>query len=441
MVRGSADPQAERRRARFALRDILAQIATNPRNRGCGRYPLADGRVQVRRNPTEAGGWCAHFAKVQLCGSIWTCPVCGPRIRQARAVDVDLAASWFLTHRGPATVYLLTLTLPHDFGEELETVLRATRRAFSELVAGRAWQSDKATFGLDHYVRAHDVTVGANGWHPHLHILLFGNRSLEAAELAQLRARIFERWVRSIAKLGRDLPTWAHGVQLEAARSREDVARYVCQVITGAPDRPASVAMEMTRGDLKRARHLGQRTPWQVLEDYGRDRNPRDLSLWRQWETATAGVHSIRWSKGLRALVGLGVELTDEQLVAIDVGGEIVWEFRPDRWRAIMFRPGIHAGILSAAEQGGTIGVKLYLEELGRTMKVDRVEAIEYRLRCRIPRAPRVVTATASSAPLTARVAPLEVTTPGADVDPKATRGPSPELGRASCRERVFRTV
>jgi hypothetical protein len=78
---------------------------------------------------------------------------------------------------------LLTLTLPHDFGQPLTELLDTVRQSFSILVSGRRWQEDKTRFGLMHWVRAHDVTVGPNGWHPHLHIVLLGSRRLSSREL------------------------------------------------------------------------------------------------------------------------------------------------------------------------------------------------------------------------------------------------------------------
>lgn len=377
-VREATDPQAQRRRARFALRDTLAQIATNQRHVSCGRYPFGDGRVQVRRNFRDNGKAVAHFAKLQLCGCVWTCPVCGPRVRQVRADDINTALHRWYDDHGKGSVLFLTLTLPHDFGEDLTAVLGSTRRAFSQLVAGRAWQQDKAKYGLEHYIRAHDVTVGANGWHPHLHILLLARKGCTPAELEALRRRLFTRWCKAVGTLERRLPTWEHGLRLEHATSPKDLAFYLSQVVTDS-ERLARPDLELARGDLKSSAHRGQRTPWQVLADYGARPNPGDLALWREWEKATRGVHSIRWSKGLRAAVGLGAELTDEQITMMEIGGELVWTFTPDAWRQLRYRRGVQADILEAAEAGGTLGVARYLKHVDQRNTLDNYEAAAYR--------------------------------------------------------------
>lgn len=377
---------------------------------------LGDGGVEVKRLALDSGRHVAHFAKLQLCGCVWTCPVCGPRIRQLRADDVNTALhKWYAAH-GPRSILFLTLTLPHDFGEKLGTVLDVVRGAFSSLVAGYAWQKDKAEYGLSHYVRAHDVTFGKNGPHPHLHILLFADRPLSAEKILTLRRRLFERWSKAVASYDRRAPTYEHGVVLEAARSIKDLAFYLAQVsqtdelpLFGAraprprktPDpmqqeflnissgkimyppartepelvRLARPDLELARGDLKQSRHHGHRTPWQVLADFEADNNGTDLALWHEWEAGTKGVHSIRWSKGLRAAVGMGAELTDEQLVCLEVGGEVVYTFHPEKWKSLMYRRNVKAAILEAAESGGALGVRRYLNQLDRIDQVDKANA------------------------------------------------------------------
>jgi len=280
---------------------------------------------------------------------------------------------------------MLTLTLPHDAGERLADVLASTRRAFSSLVSGRAWKQDKETFGIRHYIRAHDVTVGANGWHPHLHLLLFADRGLEAWQLAALRRRIFDRWSTSVTSLCRRAPTLEHGVVIEAARSREEAAHYICQVVTGSDETPNTMAYELTRGDLKMSRHNGQRTPWQVLDDYGTGGANRDRLLWLEYEAATRRVNAIRWSNGLRAAVQLDeVEVTDEQIVLDEVGGDVVYTFAEIEWQRIRDARGLHgltvrSELLTAAELGGTAWVVAYLERLRDAMALDNVEQARYR--------------------------------------------------------------
>jgi hypothetical protein len=313
----------------------------------------------------------AFFTGLQSCGLIWACPVCGPKIRQQRAEHIDQALQRWMDLNGPRTVAMLTLTLPHYNGERLRTVLGAVRSAFGSLVSGRAWQDDKKTYGLAHYIRSHDVTHGANGWHPHLHIILLADRPITEAEVPALRARLWRRWHRAIARLDRSTPSLEHGIDLELARSYTRVAQYACQV--AGETTGSSLAMETARGDLKRSRHGGHRTPWQIAEDGVIDPNPTDAKLWREWELTMRGVQAIRWSRGLRARLMLQeAEPTDEELAAIERAGVVIGTVPEMIWRLIARRPRWRGFLRRAVELQGERG-------LARALALARRSLTSYR--------------------------------------------------------------
>lgn len=306
----------------------------------------------------------AHFAHIMLCGRVWLCPVCGPRIRQERAVELDYACSRWIEQHGVGSVMLLTLTMPHDHGESLADLIKTIGESFTSLVSGRAWQDDKRDFGVAHWVRAHDITYGKHGWHPHFHIVILARAPLDPILLVSLEDRLHARWVRVVSNRGCRPPSRQHGITLEQARNRVDAARYVCQVVTGDQDQPSSVAFEVARGDLKTSTHAGHRTPWQVLNDFADTGSATDLRLWHEWERATMGVQAIRWSSGLRKEVGLGKEETDEEIVEAVVGGEVVYTFTMPEWRLLCLTSGGRAKALRLAEDGGALAVRQFMAEL-----------------------------------------------------------------------------
>ena len=308
----------------------------------------------------------AHFSGVMLCGKVWVCPVCGPRIRQRRATDLDQACATWIYNHGPGSVMLLTLTLPHQFGQPLEDLLGTVRAAFKSLLSGRAWMDDKRRFGLAHWVRAHDITVGPNGWHPHIHMLLFGERAPDEMELSELEERLYYRWMSAVTGQGHAPPSREHGIRLERARKRADLARYVSQVISGTEDRPTSVAFEVIRGDLKTSSNHGHRTPWQILSDIGLTGSDADIRLWHEYEKATKRVHAIRWSNGLRKAVGIATEETDEEIVAEEVGGETVYQFKDYEWFRVCRTPGAQGEVLRMAEEEDASSVKPFIATLGK---------------------------------------------------------------------------
>lgn len=386
-----AEKRKLRRRSRFALRETLGAISTLPRVAACGRCRVSKQDQPTVRVQGDDGGRIAHFTGVQLCGAVHTCPVCSPRIRQARADDIDAAAQTWLEEHGAGSLMLLSLTLPHDYGEPLADLLRTVRGAFGAMISGKSWQADKGRFHLAFYIVAHDTTVGVNGWHPHLHVLLFGRAKLSDDDVTALEDRLYDRWARAVARRGHRRPSRANGITLERARTRKDVARYVAQVVAGDDDDAKSkpVALEMARGDLKTSRMLGHRTPWQVLAEIGERRaidgewapaddaaDDRDVTLWREWEKATKGVPAIRWARGLRAAVGMaGAEKTDAEIVAEEVGGVDVFQFPDDdSWRAVSMSRGGRALVLAAAERGGVIAARAAVLTILERWRVRRRE-------------------------------------------------------------------
>lgn len=377
-------------------------MTTIDRVRFCGQH-----RITTGANPSvRLNGGVGHFAGVQLCGSIHNCPVCSPRIRQQRAVEIDAAAATWIAAGG--SVMLLTLTMPHDYGDKLSDVLGTVRDSFGAMVSGRAWQADKAGFGIQHYIVAHDATVGPSGWHPHLHTLLFGDAPLDDAAVLALGDRLHGRWSNAVTKRGYRAPSRLHGVQLEHARNRSDVAAYISQVVAGdALDdkKTVPVALEMARGDLKTSRHAGHRTHWQLLADLTTRRasagewtladdraDSRDVRLWREWERATKGLRAMRWSKGLRRAVGLDDEKTDEEIVAEEIGGAEIFRFVDvDSWKAVSSTPGARTAVLRAAESGGAREVSWVVDETLRAWRARRLLRLRPPAeRPRGPRAPRI---------------------------------------------------
>lgn len=400
-----------KRDSRWLLQEAVRRVSHLARVCGCRRRRIPNDEPSIRRKDGKA-----HYAGVQLCGSIWACPLCGGKIRQRRAEEINTALvrfrderiHWGVGREAPAcpidakdqattgTVYLLSLTLPHDFGEALGDLLPIISAAFSALVSGRRWWDDCERFAIVGYIRAHDSTSGANGWHPHFHVILLVSQALDASQLQQLRRRLYSRWVRAIIgrrpRLGRRgeayeqsrrIPSFRHGVHIEEARTIEEVARYASEVAGDVPEIRKTVVvgekklgLELTRQDLKRGTETS-RTPWEILraialapttcdDDGVVTTGPdvaRDIRLWREWERETHGKQAIRWSKGLKRVFGVD-DLSDEEIAAEEVGGDVVHQFDAVEWWAVCGNDGAAARLLVLAETQGAEAVRAHLTAL-----------------------------------------------------------------------------
>lgn len=189
--------------------------------------------------------------------------------------------------------YLLTCTTPHDLGDHLKPMRRHVAKAWQFVVSGAPWKRIQQRYGLE-FVRAHELTHGRNGWHPHLHVLLLSARPLTAAAQAELEAFVLRRWQRAIQKPDREtgrayrIPLAGVGVKLTSCGRRDD---YIAKL---------GLADELVQGAAKRG-HEAHRTPFQILRDiWQRDFTVQgDIDLWVEYATEMPGCRQLTRSKGL----------------------------------------------------------------------------------------------------------------------------------------------
>jgi hypothetical protein len=138
-----------------------------------GRAAAANAETVAFRLAGEAGARRASVVGVQSCGSTWACPVCAEKIQARRHDEVRQALE--VAERMGWVVGFLTFTVRHKRSHSLSAVWAgvgdAWRRATSG--AGPAWVADQDRYGVRGYLRLTEVTLGENGWHVHVHALVF----------------------------------------------------------------------------------------------------------------------------------------------------------------------------------------------------------------------------------------------------------------------------
>lgn len=346
-----ADVRVTRRHVRFAQREVLWETTRLDRVRKCGRVPI-DQAVTITDN---AG--VAHYSGLATCGSIWACPVCSAKIRNARALEVSTgAANW---DRAGGSVYMATFTMPHDFGMRLKPLLKTVADSFRAVISGRPWTRLRDELGIVGNVRSVEVTHGANGWHPHLHVLFFINHDITAQQLASLTTYLRAKWAACIIGAGYRVPHEHHGVDVTRCASAYDAGLYVAKTQDGR-----SVGNEVARGDLKQARK-GGRTPFEILDDFRWTGDAADLALWHEYERDTKGHQAISFSKNLRTLLELADEKSDEEVAAAEVGGDALAVITIPQWKRVIQVPGLSGYLLDCAERGGLQAVNAALAAHG----------------------------------------------------------------------------
>lgn len=262
-----------------------------------------------------------HYGNLMVCGSVWTCPVCAAKIterrRQELAALVDEAIG-----RGNS-VAMLTLTVPHHYGDDLSVVLDRLSRAKRLMQNRKVWKRLVSWYGILGDVRTLEVTYGKNGWHPHFHCLLFFDKQkLSVRDKFNLRRDILSAW--QSACLSCDLPKPnGHGCTLQVCN--RSVYEYV---------QKWGVDREMTKGHVGKSA-VGGRTPFQLLQAY-LDGDKIAGSIFREFAEKFKGRRQLVYSKGLRSLFNI-VDLSDEELATSDEEDATIFMMIPlDVWRSVL---------------------------------------------------------------------------------------------------------
>lgn len=433
----------ERRAARMALR---ADVADMLRVLGgfedhallrCGLVPVSAGGVQLRLTNGRAG-----FAGLATCGS-HACPVCAAKIAAHRAAEVGKVLAWGRAER--MTLAMVTLTVRHTAADPLAKVWDGITAGWEQVTAGSQWGSeseaafadrladwrargaahdageidpgtgkrqrapkgwkqgkeptrrvgDRERYGVEGWLKAVEVTHGANGWHVHVHAVMLldyrqGETPLHAAARAHaLGGRMHRRWQAGVESVGMESWRDAGGLDVTVSdRAEQRLADYLTKSADSPEHVRASVAkkgkalaMEATLGHHKVSRSAKGRTPFQIAADAAADLpelrsagvlSP-DLELWAEFVQTSHGRHWISWSEGLRDRAALGEEKDDADVAAEEMGtaADAVLMLDTETWWAVAPRA---ASLLDATETHGPEGAFAWLRARGLRFTVPEAD-------------------------------------------------------------------
>lgn len=336
------------------------------------RRPLGT-TVGIRLNAQGVG-----VAGVMRCSKTM-CPTCGPRIAVERRRDIERAVDAWRAKGG--TVLFMTFTLRHSRANTLDQLVRARSGAWRAATGGRGWLRDRRRYRVAHTIRAMEEKWSIeHGWHAHVHVLVFLDSAAgsPAASLAvkELLPAMFTRWSASAVKAGLRAPLLkgqeAHEVTGEEAA--DAMGKYFAkQAAETSDDTAQDMAWEMSNPNGK-----GRGTSFTPGELLGLAAGGDDTCgmLWAEYERAMKGVNVITWSRGLRDLLELGEELTDEAAAEAEAGTEedTVISVTSRSWLRLSMIAGARFELLRlVAEYGPEAGLD-YLAGLGLVAVAGRHE-------------------------------------------------------------------
>ena len=246
-------------------------------------------------------GWCG----IEHCNSLWACPLCSARIREGRRREIlegfeqAQALGW--------SAFFVTFTVPHSITTPLTQSLGALRSAYARM---RRYSSLRDFWSsVEGVIKATEVQVGSNGFHPHLHCIFFTKK--DSFDEAALKSA----WAKAVVKEGLARPSDRVGVVVKEATTA-NLSWYLTKI------QESKLSLEMTRSDLKQGRV--SKAEWHAAPFDLLDTSvslPISMAqrqrLWVDYVRATKGVSAIRWSKGLKERL-LVAEVSDDDLGALD---------------------------------------------------------------------------------------------------------------------------
>ena len=244
----------DRARRRKLLRNQAGALLPGERVGKCGRQLSksyeADAIHYAAIKRRSSG---AFWSGVVTCGSLWGCQECAARISADRQDEVSRLVMQHQAAGGTAA--MLTLTIGHNSFDACRVLRGDVSNMWSKVIAGAPWKRAKAKAGVVGFIRALEVTHGGNGWHPHLHILMFFEGG-DKTKIAEFMEWIVDRWMARADVAERKCSRLAQ--QWDIATTPKEAGDYVTK--WGA-------SWELTHAHLKEAKP-GGRSPFQILDDY-----------------------------------------------------------------------------------------------------------------------------------------------------------------------------
>lgn len=137
--------------------------------------------VDVHHTTRQDGTTRARYGNVITCGSVWACPICSARIAAKRATETEQALKAHREQGG--RLMFVTLTHQHDRAGKLVDQLKKQGEALLMMQRDRQYRELCDNAGVLGMVRGLEFTHSdGNGWHAHLHFLVFLAGNEEQAE-------------------------------------------------------------------------------------------------------------------------------------------------------------------------------------------------------------------------------------------------------------------
>jgi hypothetical protein len=202
-----------------------------------------------------------------------------------------------------------------------------------------------------------------------MHLLVFHDAQL-GDRVHRMTYEFKQRWSHVVAKSGR-YASHDHGCDVRF--TNEHIADYVAKF---GREPKWTESHELTKAPAKKGR-AGGRTPTQLLADYAAGDKEAGL-LWRVYALLFTGKKQLVWSRGLRELLGLNEEKSDEEVATEQSGiALLLAHLENEQWRAVVGNDA-RGELQAVADSGDVHQVVNFLAGLGIELAGWQVPALAY---------------------------------------------------------------
>jgi len=330
----------------------------------CSRFRTGSTAQIVKSKTTNK----AFFAGLMSCANSRTCPICSAKISERKANEMRTAFN--IGRAEKLSISLLTLTAPHHSGDKIDELVPKISLALQHFWRGKASDSFKKHYGVIGNIRSFEIRHGANGWHPHFHIIIFSKNDLPMTnrddkgriekEQSDAWNDLLSRWQKCCVRAGLSAPN-KYGMDVQnGAHAGEYISKFGSddEILKTKSGKTVSwdMADEMTKGNTKTGRK-GSSSPWDLLalsvDGETKEIKQQNKLLFLFYARAMQGVNLIRWSRGLRDYFDLGAQATDEEILKQEEDkADLLCHIQPYEWEYII-KNKLRALVLQLAETGG----------------------------------------------------------------------------------------
>ena len=231
-----------------------------------------------------------YFTGMEHCKKVWLCPICSSKIAEERRDDLLMELQE--RKKQGYNVAFLTLTFSHSRCDVLGDGLDLLNDGWNYVSTHRQMRGVNCE-----YFRSIEITVGNNGWHPHVHAILIYNKGIDVLQAGKKMQLLWFKWLerKKLDKAGMRERSFVFKNILNCNIS--EVADYVTKV-SGL----SGLSYEVSNNNNKFAKNNNVSAPFELMRYEVEDKElpfvwKSAKTLFIEYAAAVKGRHKYQWSK------------------------------------------------------------------------------------------------------------------------------------------------